>query len=365
MATLKDVAKLCGVSAMTVSDVLNGKTGAASEQTRRRVQAAAAQLGYLPNAVARGLRQGRMNTLGVVVIATGSAFLEHSYHGGVLRGIIDVSFQRRQAATLFHGEYRSNSQEGLPVYCDGRCDGLLLIAPPEGSNLTDSLARRDTPFVLIGELGHDPLVTAIDVDSRAAARSAVSYLLEQGHRRIAGLYFLEQTASVVKSRLLGYRDALDAWGIVYDERLVKPTSASPDVLEVWGVPTEQATVRFADNARDLAVPLRAPIAELLSLPDTERPTAIFCFTDEVATLANRILADMGVRVPDDISLVGFDDQPDVRHLNPPLTTIRQDPYAIGARATELLLALIDGDLERGHKEVAPTELVVRESVKRR
>ena len=342
IATQKDVARRAGVSQSTASLVLNGNATMLriADETRERVELAARELRYHPNAVARGLLRGRMNTIGVVMASADLDFESPagSYCGSVITGILDVAVKRGQFVVLFPGGVWSDVRNSLPSYCDGRSDGLLLIAPPENSDITAMLLETHLPLVLIGDQSDDPRVTSVDVDNAAATQSLMTYLLELGHRRIAALRWSGFPYSVML-RLQGYREALEEYGIMEkDQQIIA-----------------------ADWSEDWYHSFLQPIRDLMSKPATERPTALFCFNDIIAINAIRILQEMGLRVPEDVSVVGFDDTREASTLQPPLTTVRQAPRLIGKRAAELLLSQIQDDAPPGSKEFIGTELVIRGS----
>lgn len=336
MPTIKDVAKLCGVSAATVSYVLNNGPRTVRPQTRDRVLQAIEQLNYYPNAVARGLQRKRMDTFGVVLPQSGLSPLGNPYFFPILDGIFEAAMRHHQNTTLFTGTLWLNAQTSLPAYCDGRCDGLLLFAPPMHSDIVPALMAKGVPFVLIGDNGERPDVTSVDVDNVAAAREMTNHLLDHGHRRIALLGGGEHIRSTTQ-RLLGYRQALEARGISFDESLVSSGGYN----------------QKSGYERGLI---------LRQLRSAARPTALFCGNDLIALGVLKAFAEIGLRVPEEISIVGFDDVDAAAQTEPPLTTVRQPLRLVGERATELLYALIHENAEPGQKELLPTELVIRHSV---
>jgi DNA-binding LacI/PurR family transcriptional regulator len=335
MATIKDVAKASGVSSATVSYVMNGQ-GGVGEETRRRVLDAVRELNYHPNAVARGLLTRRMNTLGVVFANMEDSPIMNPYFGPVLDGIVAVAKKRHQNTTLFTGDTESEVGRNVPIYCDGRCDGLLVIAPMQGTDLIGALVDRQFPFVVVSESFDHPGVSCVNIDDRESARTLVNHLLDQGHQRIAmvGGYM---GARCTPLRILGYREALAAAGVPFDERLVQPGTFHPDTA--------------------------APCVEyLMSLPAASRPTALFCANDELAVASIAALHRLGFHVPSDVSVAGFDDISAAATAIPPVTTMRQPLHLLGERAVEMLLDQLDGASPAGRKELLPTQLVVRLSV---
>lgn len=336
MPTIKDIARMCGVSTATVSYVINNGPRPVHPQTRERVLSAIQQLNYFPSAVARGLQGKRMNAFGVVFPGEVAAPLSNPYFAPVLDGILDIAMRRKQNLTLFSGHTWTDAVHSLPVYCDGRCDGLLLIAPPAQSDIIAALLEQQVPFVLINESPEHVAISRIDVDNVAAASMIVHHLLQQGHRRI-GMLCAEAGAHSVAQRLQGYRQAIETWGLFYDPALV-----------VYGQYQEASGYENAQT--------------LLRLPAAQRPTALFCCNDAIAFGAMCTLKETGLRVPEDISVAGFDDIPAAATADPPLTTVRQPLRRLGERAAEILLAHIHDGVPAGQKELLPTELVIRSSV---
>lgn len=321
----------------TVSKVLSNNQGAQiARATRERIKKAAAEMGYHPSAVARGLAGKRMNTLGIVVAKENSFVATSPYFAAVLDGILGIAMRERQDTMLFTGHLWCEAEHHLPVFYDGRCDGLLLISPSVNGDSIPALLEAGIPFVLVNEHSSDPRVTTVGVDNVAAARDLTAYLLERGHRRIALLSGFPSEGNVADRRE-GYRRALEALGIGYDASLVVPGT----YLEESGYERAQALMR---------------------LPKRQRPSALFCGSDQIALGVLRALEELGIRVPGDVSVTGFDDIPAAATSRPALTTVRQPMRRLGERSAELLLAHISGQIAGGRKEVLPTELIVRGSV---
>jgi DNA-binding LacI/PurR family transcriptional regulator len=329
MATIKDVAQLSGVSTTTVSEVLNKGWRPVNKETRKRVLEAAQQLDYRPNALARGLVGKRMNTVGVV-FSQWEAPQSSPFVLGALLGVLSQGASRKQDTLLFNLEHWERAIQRLPDMCDGRCDGLLLMTPPEDSPLPEALFSTKMPCVLVSEQDRLGQVPSVDVDNFRAAFQMTNTLLQMGHRRVAFVRdpaTHEAVTGFARERRAGYCQAMIAAG-VYD-----PTIA------------------------DLAGETAAMLAALSS----ERPTAFFCMYDDLALRLLKQLEHLRVRVPDEISVVGFDDIPQAATNRPALTTVRQPIKGLGERAVEMLLGLIDGAIPAGHRELLPTELVLRGS----
>lgn len=335
MPTISDVARACSVSTATVSYVLNDGTRPVSHLTRKKVLAAIKRLGYEPSAAARGLRRRRMDSVGVVFPRSDAPVIPNPYCAPILDGILAAATQARQDTTLFTGHAWSGPRDGLSAYANGRCDGLILISPPVGSDVVRDLKDRGLPCVVIGDAGGHAGVSRVDVDDAAAARELVGRLLELGHRRIAFLPGDGDSAST-RRRLRGYRQALKERGVAFRKE--------------WAPPGKYDEA--SGHARSLG---------LLTGPPEARPTAIFGGNDQIALGAVRAARDLGLQVPRDVSVAGFDDGPLALACNPSLTTVRQPLRTMGERAVELLLGQIEGRSQPGVVQVLPVELVTRGS----
>lgn len=337
--TIKEVAAEAGVSMMTVSAVLRARpndTYPVAETTRTRVLTAARKLRYFPSAVAQGMRGQRINALGVVLINPDARLQGDPYVCGLLDGIISVANAEGQNTTLFTGQRWSNAAESLTVFCDGRTDGLIILSPSPDSDIVPALLEVGLPFVLISGQSDNPRVSSVDIDNVTPTEELVSHLITLGHRRIAFLPGRAQSHSA-RGRHEGYCRALEKAGIAYNPDLVLPGFYGPASGEQ-----------------------RAEL--LLQLPADRRPTAICCGNDLIAMGVVRTLIAAGIRVPDDISVTGFDDAPEAATLTPPLTTVRQPLEEMGRHAAQLLLDTIEAGSPLGTKELLPTEIVYRRSV---
>jgi DNA-binding LacI/PurR family transcriptional regulator len=334
--TIKDVGRKSGVSSATVSYVLNNGPRAVRPETRERVLRAIRDLGYRPSPIARGPKSRIMGTLGVVFPHNSYSLITNPYFISILDGIMSTAENRDQNTIILTRRVFANARQSIRVHCDGHCDGLLLIAPPVDCPIVAALQERAIPFVLISDVSDDPTVTCVDVDNVEAFEQVSTYVIRQGHRKMALLHGDSQLGSVAP-RILGYRRALEAAAIAYEDTLILP-----------GKYEEESGYERACIAMDL--------------PSAQRPTALLCGNDLVALGALRALRERNIRVPEDVSLVGFDDIPDAATCVPPLTTVRQPLQRIGERAVERLFAQIHDGIPPGEKELLPTELVIRESV---
>ncbi len=330
--TIRDVARLAGVSVATVSRVLNA-SAPVREETRLRVLEVAKELRFSPNSAARSLSRQRAGALGVIL-----PDLYGEFFSELLRGI-DQEAQRAGHSLLVSSSHHDSRGIGAAVRAmRGRVDGLIVMAPEvsmaalQGS-LPDGLAVVLLNPPMLGA-GSDSIV----VDNAGGTRLLVQHLVAMGHQRIAFLSGPRRNADA-QARLRGYRTAMRAAGLRVEEALV-----------ARGEFTEESGWRAT----------RA----LLSEPGV-RPTALFAANDASAIGACAALRELGVSVPDEMSVVGFDDTPIARYVTPPLTTVRVAIDMLGRRAATLLLRALDGQprppSEGARREIVPAELVVRQS----
>ncbi|MER3481073.1 MAG: LacI family transcriptional regulator [Meiothermus sp.] len=327
--TLKDVAKLAGVSAVTVSNVLNHRSNV-SEATRARVQEAIQRTGYTVNLAARGLAGGRTNTVGMLV-----PDLSTQYMGEIVRGASD-EVRRSGMEMLISTASDLTRERNQVAFLQGITDGLLLLLPRTPDETLAVLEQAGVPVVVIDHRGTEIMLPSVDVDNYSGARLAVEHLLALGHRRI-GLVSGPKGYGASSARLRGYKEALLAAGIPFDKTLVAPG----DFLQPGGF-----------NAGK----------KLLSLP--EPPTAIFAASDLMAFGVMEAIKEQGLRVPQDISVIGFDDIPMASQVYPPLTTIRQPLYQMGVAAARMMIALLQGVKPPLSRITLPTELVERATTAR-
>lgn len=330
--TIKDVASAAGVSVGTVSNFLNG-TAHVGDARAARIQAAIEALGYQVDLAARGLRSGTTRTVGLLV-----PNISNPFFGEVARSIehalTEHGFQTFLCDT---GEDPEREEAYLANLAGRRVDGLLVIYASERADPGRLRAPEGVPLVFVDRgVPERPSVT---IDNRLGGRLAARHLLGLGHRRI-GILVGGREVRNVAIRLEGFLEELTAQG-----------AEPPPEYVVEG---------------DQQLALGSRVDELMALP--EPPTAVFATNDIVAVGAWQRLLSLGLRVPDDVSLMGFDDIELCRSLIPPLTTVAQDKQAMGRRATERLLQAIalraaDGSAARASDafEMIEPRLVVRES----
>ena len=327
---LKDIAADAGVSIATVSHALRNP-GRVSEATREKVLAAADRIGYTPNKLAASLRTARSGNI-VVIIPD----VTDSFNSGIIGAIERVAHRRGYSVLL--GDTQGSAvreREFAAMTLSHQADGIILMSHrlPFADEFGGSAGLP--PIVNGCEFTGDARVPLVAIDDVAAARDATRHLLEGGHRRIAAITGDIQSTSS-RDRLRGYRAALEEAGLAPEERLV-----------VHGAYSLKAGEHAAGQL----------------LLQKRRPTAVFCFSDDIALGCMYALRQNGFDVPGDISVIGFDDIPFARYCAPPLTTVAQPTEEIGKTCATLLLDLIEGAAPPRARHILPHRLVVRESTR--
>ncbi|HYH97647.1 LacI family DNA-binding transcriptional regulator [Hyalangium sp.] len=327
--TLEEVARRAGVSPSTVSRILNG-TARVRESKRKAVERAIAELDYRPNVIARGLARGRTMSVGVITQDIASPFYNET-----LKGIED-SVAKVGYAPLFvsgHGT-AAKEAERMALLMARRVDGVIVLTGMIDDPSLLSHAQR-LPIVVTGRTLQGPNLVSIHLDNEQAGYDATRHLLELGHNRIA--HIAGPVLNVdAQERLAGYRRALTDAGVPVDERLI----AFGDFHETGGLLALNQLLETRINF-----------------------TALFVANDQMAYGARLALYRKGIRVPEDVSLIGFDDLPSSLYTTPPLTTVRQPAYDLGKVAGEAILRLIDG--QSPSLPELPLQIIVRESTQRR
>lgn len=323
--TLEMVAEASGVSPSTVSRILNG-TAVVSPDKRAAVDQAIAELGFIPNPMARGLAGGRTLSVGVVTQSIDSPF-----YGVALRGIEEELSKAGYSPLFVSGHWNAEEEARcIDVLRSRRVDGLIVLTGRLSDDALRGLAKA-TPVVVTGRKLTAPGLFALDFDNFEGARLATHHLLALGHRRIAFITGDPVHPDAVE-RFSGYRAALLAAGVTFNPALVMP-----------GKYHEDSGLMAVERLIDSAEPF----------------TAIFAANDQMAFGAALALHRRGLRVPDDVSLVGFDDLAGAAHSVPPLSTIHQAAHELGRLAASSLLQLLAGETPTG---VLPApRLIVRSS----
>lgn len=331
MATITDVSRHAGVSRSTVSRVI-ADNGYVSEAKRRAIEQAIAELGYRPNTLAQALRSNRSNVVGGVVVDIGSPFYAEMVAG------IQAACRAAGKSLMVSSGFADRDEEARAIMelIDRSCDGLVVYLENDlREDVAEMIRRARVPVVTIGGDECPPARARVKIDNFGGAFAATTHLLDMGHRAIVHLSG-QVTHRDTRERLRGIGAALDARGL------------GPETVHVVNGSYREA---FGHEA----------MAALLA--SGRAFTAVFAGDDDIAAGALMALREAGRSVPEDVSLIGFNDNSHCRHLNPVLTTVRQPVNAIGRRAAELLLRLL-GDPDAGHvEERIDTPLIIRESVK--
>lgn len=329
--SIRDVAGHAGVSVGTVSNVLN-RPETVSEATRQRVRDAIAALGFVRNESARQLRAGSSRTIGLVVLDIANPFFTD-----VARGVEEVANAEGLAVILCNSDDRPAKEAAhLDVLAEHAVQGVLITPTPELSPALTALRERGVPVVLVDRRAPAPDQCSVAVDDVLGARLAADHLLERGHRRIAfigGDPGLPQVRERLEGVTLAVREALGD-----DDTL---TVLSPRTLTVAG-------------GRDAG-------EQIIGMPAARRPTAAVCANDLLALGLLQEMVRHGVRVPDDLAIVGFDDIDFAAAAAVPLSSVRKPRYELGRRAAEMLLDEARNPDHRHEQLLFEPQLVVRES----
>ncbi|GAB2683187.1 LacI family DNA-binding transcriptional regulator [Aliiglaciecola aliphaticivorans] len=328
---LIDVAKRAGVSNSTVSQYLNGRFDYMSEKTKLRIQKAISELDYVPNPIARSLKMNKTKTIGVIV-----RDITGFYTSRTIRGIDDYCKNSEYNLLIYNTDVDPKVEaKSLDTLNQLRVDGIIIASSGQNTGLINRYSDNGLPIVHF-QLEHDGQEKNIIIsDYRKAAFEATEYLIQLGHKRIC---FVTQDFNQVKSRkdrFLGYVDALQKHAIPMDQSLIK----------YWHRETgfEQSPIEYLH---------------------TENPPSVF-FTQHLAITTEllSVLNAANIVIPDDVSLLGFDDIPMAEYFKVPITVITQNPYEIGRQATKLLLNNINSKTPTSEKIMIPCSLIKRLSCK--
>ena len=328
-ATIREIARAAGVSIATVSRVINGRPDV-SPQTREAVLRVVRERGFSTNRNARALSGGRTGLVGVTL-----PILEAAYFAVIVSGTAEALYEHDMRIVLCPTLHQHEREVTLlDRLMHGTTDGAVLMLPEESNAELRALQQSGYPFVVVDpRVQLDEGIPAVSAGNASGARAATEHLLSRGHRRIGAIMGPADWMASTE-RLNGYRAALAAAGVLAAPELVVESDFSIESGE-------------------------AAAGALLDLP--ERPTAIFGFNDNVAIGALRAAAARGIRAPDELSVVGFDDSEQSALVTPALTTVRQPLAEMGRMAVSLLLRLLDHQRVEAMSIELATRLVVRDS----
>ncbi|MEU9518886.1 LacI family DNA-binding transcriptional regulator [Streptomyces sp. NPDC048224] len=331
--TLEEVAARAGVGRGTVSRVINNAAGV-RDSTRRAVQRAIAELGYVPNLAARSLAGHRADAVALVMTEPDWRLFGEPFFTEIVHAVGDALTDTPVQLLLTLVRTDTERQRFVEYARGGRVDGVLLMSVHAEDPLPDMLAKAGLPTVMLGRRSGEESVTYVDADNAGGARGAVTYLLEAGRSTI-GAISGPLDMYVAQCRLRGYRDALESAGVAAGSSLVVEGT---DFTEESG---HRAMTELLDRHPDL--------------------DAVFAASDTMAAGALHALRAAGRRVPQDVAVIGFDDFHPARRTDPPLTTVRQPLEEIGRTMVRLLQEEMEDTPVAWRQVILRTELVIRAS----
>lgn len=328
--TIDDIAKLAGVSKATVSYVINDKPGV-SQELRCKIKKIIEDCNYVPNSAARGLAGEKTHFIGLVIPDVSDMF-----YANIIRGVEKTSNKYNYLLNLYttHGE-EEKEQRVIKLINSSMVDGLIIMAYYIKDNFIDFLKNEGIPFVFIDYPTKDEEIYSVVVDNEAGAFEAAEYLISLGHQKIA---FLEghEAAWDSRARFIGFLKALTVNSIEFNPLLVE----KGDFTREGGY---KATKKLLEKGEEF--------------------TAIFASNDQMAIGAVRAIKEQGLKIPDNISIIGFDNIEASSIIDPPLTTVMQPIYEMGKKATEILIRLINEEKIEQKKFMLKTKLIKRNSCK--
>ena len=326
--TIKDVAREVGVSLGTVSNVLNGRNAQYNEETYQRVMQVVRELDYHPNRHARSLARRTAQVIGVSFAEQERSLSGNPYVADILDGMMQSASENGYNLTLFTCLPSGKESRYLTQFLDRSIDGLCLIAPALLNPLPKDLLLTHLPAIVVGADYPETAISWIDVNNEEGARVAMEYLVEHGHTRIAHL----AGEPVQRSALLRH-------------------SGYCSILAKYNLTNDPSFVHWCDYDKEKGYHYAKHL-----LKRSDRPTALFAADDLIALGALDAARELGLRVPEEVSVIGFDDIPKAQDAHPPLTTIRQPMREIGMRAAEWLIK------QAAVKRVEPLQLLIKPSL---
>jgi LacI family transcriptional regulator len=326
LPTIRDVAKLAGVAPITVSRVINND-GYFTEETRQKVEAAVLELNYIPNSLGPSLRSKRTQTLALVL-----SDITNPFWTTVARGVEDAANKRGYHIIIGNTDESDQKQEEYLLFLmKKQVDGFLFV--PASYNVSTTLQKRHVPFVVLDRRFPSKEIDSVRCDSVGGAYGLTKHLLDLGHRHIA-LITGRENHTTASDRVEGYLKALSEAGISDTGQII------------WGEYTQQSGY---DNTVQI-------------IHSQPRPSAIFAANNFIAIGMMRALRDARLRVPEDMSVVAFDDLPAAITIDPFFTVAAQPAYEMGQKATELLLSRLENNGPQDHQEIVlPVEIIARKS----
>jgi DNA-binding LacI/PurR family transcriptional regulator len=336
--TMVDIARQAGVAPMTVSRVIN-ESGYVSEEMRAKVQQTVKELNYHPNGLARSLKRQRTQVVGILL-----PDIANPFSAQLVSGIQEMLMARGYSSFVCISERSAAREEaGIRALFDHRVDGIIVATreTPGGNDLLARLTERNLPLVVVGRNWRHAQVDRVTADHWKGGYEATNYLIAAGHRRI-GFVGVTRANGAELQRFQGYLQALREHDIEWDDQLI----VGAETLSGPGYSTQQDGYQCTQR--------------LLALP--RKPTAIFARNDFTAMGAMCAIHDASLHVPEDFSVIGFDNVPLAAYTSPPLTTVHQPTPEQGRQAATLLLERIEGDRAKARREIIlDCQLIVRGS----
>jgi len=330
---IRDIANRLGVSPGTVSKALNDRKGV-GDKLKAKIKRVAKEMNYHPNPIARRLSMNKSNTIGVFILSRDKIKLRESFAIEILDGIADEANKRGYDILLFTNNSSLHQKVNYLKLCkERRVEGAIFFGLALNDPELEEIKRSDIPVAIIDLKVEGEHVGYISSDNPTGINQALDYLTDLGHQKI-GFFKSTKDAEVSEIRFRAYKDYL------LQRNLYNPTY-------VWE----------GDFTRESGESLAKEVLGLDS-----RPTAILSANDSMALGAMRTFKDVGLKIPDDISLIGFDNMPAAQYTNPELTTINQDGVAFGKEAVDFILNKLDGLQVEKERFLRP-ELIIRNSVK--
>lgn len=332
--TIIDVAREAGVSVSTVSSVIN-KSRFVAEEKEIKVRETISKLNYKINPIARGLRKKSLRAVGVVVPDISEVF-----YSQVIAGMEEVARKRNYTLILcctFYNTEEENRQ--IDILLNQSVDGIIFFSGSDNSKIIKKVKEYGTPFVLTDREINIKSIPAVLIDNKSAMENVVDYLVKRGHRRIAYITMQYNNQTTVKNRYLGYCNGLKRHGIELDEKLILLDD------EILFNPMKSA-YNLVDNL----------------LKEGPIPTAFIVIADFLAIGAMKAIRNNGFQIPQDISIIGFNNESICDYMYPPLTSVKQPKKLMGNTAMNLLLDSIEGIRIANKKILLPVEIIERDSV---
>jgi LacI family transcriptional regulator len=329
MATIKDVAKMAGVSLSTVSRIMNN-TKPVSSELRQRVNKAIKETGYTPNSIARSMVLKKTQVIGIIIND-----ISNRYYAQFVRGIENAAYKAGYNIMLCDSNFSNKSElEYLRLMRDKMVDGIIISTRLLAPHFKEFEQETNIPMVFENRPRSD--FYSVAVNNEIMSYRAVEYLIQSGHEKIGCIYSPLDDISTGHDRFAGYQRALEHYGIKFN----------PDFTAVGNFSPQSG--------------YEAVVSILKKAPDI---TALFCVSDEMAIGVYSALYDRNINIPNDISIIGFDDIDLSKYMRPELTTVHQPIERIGQKCIDLVIRLIKGDNPEKKSLYVDTELYIRNSVK--